>query len=89
MINMFSQTSVVTSGTEPPFVKTESVMYDPTNVVPAHPTTSVPVVQTETRKVHEESVTFYQLSTSSIKYFLNVSFSGCNAVGRRSLCSHW
>jgi hypothetical protein len=39
---------------EPPIVKTESVKYDPMSVVPssqAQPTTHVPVVQTETRKV--------------------------------------
>ena len=40
--------------TEPPIVKTESVTYDPKTMSPnsqAQPTTHVPVVQTETRKV--------------------------------------
>ncbi|XP_021943985.1 protein 4.1 homolog isoform X6 [Folsomia candida] len=48
--------TVSTSGTEPPIVKTESMKYD--SVVPgshAQPTTHVPVVQTETRKVAMQS----------------------------------
>lgn len=50
------QQTVTGSVGEPPIVKTESVKYDPSTYSPstqAHPTTHVPVVQTESRKVCE------------------------------------
>lgn len=51
---LFQQQAPISSVGEPPIVKTESVKYDPSTYSPgaqAQPTTHVPVVQTETRKV--------------------------------------
>jgi hypothetical protein len=75
----------MTSGSEPPIVKTESVKYDPVAALPgshAH-TTHVPVVQTETRKVFLLNAFFETFISNYFMFFL-----GCNAVRGWRLCSY-